>query len=1108
MNLSKTLPNKNIHCLSFILLILIVFLCQSAQANGDSQRLWIKEIQYKCDSAFPEDKVHSATLIKVGDFYSRSDIRKSIESIFSIGGFSNIEANVQEKDGGISLTFILYIQPKIRAININGNRRISQEEILEVIRLRSGYEYSESFVESDARSIKELYKLYGYMNANITFSTNLRGNEIDINFNVNEGERPIITQIIFTGTNEAVVPTRNLLRSMKDIKLGWTYKGQRVLDIDVKRIEQIYREKEYLTAKISEAKALSEPEEIKKYDGIGRHFIAEGIDENSLKYGSVTILIRIAQGKRVYIKIDGNHNISSKNIRKVVALNRMRSVSESVVRRSRDDIIKLYKTNGFYLADVKYEILRDKVWDFRKEDDTEGWNILPLDAQYKVTNGLLEIEKGKGLQLSGIAIDANIYQKAQVRMRIRSDSEKDNENMVGKLYWTTIKSEKWSQRKSRSFSSNIKYDNLLNDYEIPLYKSDSWSGIINQLRLIPVDTVVMPSVDIEWIKLTTEFTPIVFNITENRQIRIRKDIKVTTIDNKEPTLKINDIRKQMLTRKKSLFSFWILKSYFPSGILDEDIFAEDLRAIQALYKDSGWTNPLVDAERNIKAEKGEIEILVKINEGPRTFIDEVIVEGNNSDVIDPNVIFSSLNVVQNFNPKDMQVENGILRYKASAPKPYRDYDVVADRSVLSLKYADKGYLAEIEPIRQFSNDMTKAIITYKIDTGDLIKLSDDIQIIGNQRAKNSIIERELSKTLMRDKIFSFSEIEKSAQRIRDIGIFESVNPETHQISDNLYKLVFNVKERNARTINLRAGYTSLEDFQGGIEASDINFLGRAHRVNAKAQLGTQGKRVEGEYSIPKIFPGLRRSDVFGLISVYPYAQFNDKDYRETRKGGTAGLSWSFRAKNSLKVDYRYDVLEYNLYGKNEVTKIGRFESISQRDGRDNLLNPRSGSFYLLSFEYANPKLGGFETFTKLSLNTMYYKRLFGGVVLALGLRAGSAWGLGGTERVLAPELFKMRDYQTPRGYKWDIKDIGDAVLNTSMEMRIPIYKWIGIALFLDSGQVYNGIANFDINSMQSSVGMGIRFITPIGPVRLDYGYPISGNGKRDKFPVFAFGNPF
>jgi hypothetical protein len=235
----------------------------------------------------------------------------------------------------------------------------------------------------------------------------------------------------------------------------------------------------------------------------------------------------------------------------------MRSVSESVVRRSRDDIIKLYKTNGFYLADVKYEILRDKVWDFRKEDDTEGWNILPSDAQYKVTNGLLEIEKGKGLQLSGIAIDSNIYQKAQVRMRIRSDSEKDNENVVGKLYWTTIKSDKWSQRKSRSFSSNIKYDNQLNDYEIPLYKSDSWSGIINQLRIIPVNTVVMPSVDIEWIKLTTEFTPIVFNITENRQIRIRKDIKVITIDNKEPTLKINDIRKQMLTRKKSLFSFWI-----------------------------------------------------------------------------------------------------------------------------------------------------------------------------------------------------------------------------------------------------------------------------------------------------------------------------------------------------------------------------------------------------------------------------------------------------------------------------------------------------------------------------------------------------------------------
>jgi len=406
--------------------------------------------------------------------------------------------------------------------------------------------------------------------------------------------------------------------------------------------------------------------------------------------------------------------------------------------------------------------------------------------------------------------------------------------------------------------------------------------------------------------------------------------------------------------------------------------------------------------------------------------------------------------------------------------------------------------------------MTNATITYKIAPGNLILLSDKIEIQGNKRTKNSVIEREFSKPLVKDKIFSFSEIEKSAQRIRNIGIFESVNPETQEVgaSDDLYNLVFKVKERDARSVNLHVGYTSLEEFQGGIEASDINLWGRAHRLSGKAQLGTQGKRIEGEYAIPKIFPGLRRSDVFGVISVYPYSEYTDVDYSEIRKGGTAGASWNFRANNTLKLDYRYDVLEYNLYGENEVTKIGRIEVSSQRDGRDNLLNPRGGSFYALTFEYANPKLGGLEQFTKLSLNSMYYARLLGNAVFALGLKTGYAWGLGGTERVLAPELFKMRDYQTPRGYNWETRDIGDFLLNASMEIRLPIYKWFGIALFFDSGHAYDGISGFDINIMESSVGLGLRIITPIGPVRLDYGYPIHGNGKRDYWPVFAFGNPF
>jgi len=138
---------------------------------------------------------------------------------------------------------------------------------------------------------------------------------------------------------------------------------------------------------------------------------------------------------------------------------------------------------------------------------------------------------------------------------------------------------------------------------------------------------------------------------------------------------------------------------------------------------------------------------------------------------------------------------------------------------------------------------------------------------------------------------------------------------------------------------------------------------------------------------------------------------------------------------------------------------------------------------------------------------MFYSRPFSNVVLAVGLRTGYAWNLGG-ERTLAPELFRMRDYQTPRGYNWEITDIGNVLLNTSVEMRFNIYKWLGSAVFFDSGNIYDGISDFNINNMRSSIGVGLRIITPIGPMRLDYGYPIKGDGKRKRFPDIAFGNPF
>ncbi|MDQ1316886.1 MAG: hypothetical protein QG588_535 [Candidatus Poribacteria bacterium] len=1115
------------------------------------QDLTIVDIQYKCDGDFSLDKVRSATVIQSGDIYSRSQIRKSIESIYAVGGFSDVKVDVQPKENsvlpllggtrGVAVTFILVNQIKTRNIQLTGNKKIIRDDIIEILKLRAGQEFSESLAQSDVNSIRDLYKLYGYLNTNVTFSTKIdnKTKDVDVTFSITEGGQPIITEIILTGTNKAVVEPLTLIKAMKETKLGWTYKGQKILDLDAKSVEEIYRQREYLTAKVKSTEALYDPEIIKQYEGRGSHFIAKGIDPEDMKNGSVVILIEIDQGRRIYMKINGNKNISDDEIKKTVALQRMRSVNESVIRRSRDDIEKIYKARGFYLVDVNYNIMKDMVWNFDSEENIADWQTSDKSKPIEVSEGLLKIpeaslvppnppnERTPSIETS-VDIDTNIYLKAQVRMKISSEiSTETSTRSVGRLYWTTDKTKKWNQKRSQPFQVII--DNQFHDYEIPTYKNKRWSGTIYNLKLEPVE-ISKASVTIEWIKVTTEFIPIVFNIKENRQIRIMKPISIVaplvppsngrTDEGKKLEIDTDQIRKQMLTRKKSIMSFWLLKKYFPTGILDEDIFAGDLRAIQAFYEDNGYTSSVINETRTTVPEKGRIDITITIDEGPRTLVKEVIIEGNIDEVLKPEEIFSRLNVVSKFDSQNITEKDSISHYKMTSlvppsngrteSKPFREYDLVADRSFLSLRYADKGYLAEIEPIRLFSEDKTEVNIIYKITPGKQIKLDGKIEITGNKRTKKRIIEKELSKTLTRDKIFSFSELEKSAQNIRDLGLFESVKTDAKPVgdSDDLYSLVVNVKERDARSVSLHTGYTSAEGFQGGIEASDINLFGTARRINGKAQIGTQGRKVEAEYNEPKFLSRILGADSIGLINVYPYSELSETGYKELRKGITAGVSWRFFTSSTLKLDYRYDVLDYTLDKKRAVTKIGRLETLFQRDGRDNLLNPRKGTFEGLSVEYANPVLGGVETFTKLSANAMLYKRLFGNVIMAIGTKAGRAWGLGNGERVLAPELFRMRDYQTPRGYKWATTDIGNILLNGSLEVRFPVYKSFGAALFFDSGQSYQKTSDISINSMRSSVGFGLRINTPIGPIRLDYGYPIHGDGNRNYWPDIAFGNPF
>ena len=1126
----------------------------------------IVSVEYICDGEFLEDRVREATIIEVGDVYSRSRIKKSIEQIYSLREFSQIKVDAEVLENGVKLTFILTRQIETGSVNLLGSARLEYKEIARVMKLKpgqQGQEYDESIARTDVEAIRKLYRSRGYFDADVSFKASIdeKRKRADVIFRVSEGSQPVVRKVIFLGTNRTVIKPEDLrVDGMKQTRLGEGYKGQSVLELDARNIEKMYREKGYITAEVESILALVDPAAIREYDGKGIHFPPENLKEPALKNGSVAIVVEIKQRKRVDIEIEARDTVDDEfeqvdGIKESIAAYRMRSISEPVLRKSAEDIQNRYRSEGYYLAEVDHEVLEDKIWNFDTASDAGKWELSPDAPQIKSQQLLM---------------DAGRYKEIQIRMKTNSGS-------IGRLNWVTNKGKTGRRdfslisddqfhnyeidmrtfRITEKSMKNLKAEGVSSDFlkkleaiEDQEFASEreledalktrvqeqniislimkhaekrrlkNWSDRITQLRF-DLSDVPGANIDVAWIKvkMTAESIPVVFTVTRNKLMKIKAEVSILTTRGVEPQVGVGRIRKQMLTRRKHFFAFWPLKKYLPDGVFSETVFETDLRAIIALYKYEGYSQARI-VHKEIKPDmgKGEINLSVTIYEGPKTVVTEVILESDHGNILDYGDVRSDLPSFQKQNVRIEEQTETSARYRIDPPSAFREETTAADRAYLNSRYADKGYFAQIKALHQFNDEDTAVVITYRVTTGEQIRMDDEIEIRGNHRTKRWVIERELSESLLKNKIFNRSEVKKSWQNLVDLGFLAGVRVDTEPVggADDLHKIIVDITERDAISVNVHLGSDSTAAFRAGLEASNINLWGTGRQASSKIQIGTEGLNFRTRYTEPWLLDRTTQ----GLINIYRYSDIveyldearNRKRYTEIWGGGSVGISKRFYRINTLSLGYKYEVVDYvDITDKNEssqTSQIGSIEILFQRDTRKKPMNPTKGWLNAITLEYANKLLRGNESFAKITMNNMFYSRLSKNTVLALGARTGYTWTLGGAKRVLTPKQFSLSDYTTPRGYDWTADEAGNLMLNVSTEIRFPIYGKIGGAIFYDSGYVFGEISDFNFKSMNSSIGLGLRIITPIGPVRLDYGYPVRTSKNRRKLPHIAFGHAF
>jgi len=439
-----------------------------------------------------------------------------------------------------------------------------------------------------------------------------------------------------------------------------------------------------------------------------------------------------------------------------------------------------------------------------------------------------------------------------------------------------------------------------------------------------------------------------------------------------------------------------------------------------------------------------------------------------------------------------------------------------DLDRISQLYKDRGYL--LINIKDINFD-EEGKLWINISEGRLEK----IVIEGNDKTKEKVITREIN--IEPGDLFNFEKVKKSLQKIYNLGFFEDVSMKLEPgAEEDSIVLVVNVIEKNTGKFGIGAGYNSEEGIMGFTSYEENNLFGGGQKIQAKVEMG--GRTT---YKLSFLEPWLGGTPTsFGFEAYDTINHKEDKEeevilaeYDEERLGGRLILGRKVSDAVKLGLELKSERVTYDLISGTlpEDTNEGLTNSLVPTfsyDTRDNVFEPTSGWYHSFSLEKAGGYLGGDYDFTKYNLTLRAYisTQFIEDVVdissvkkitdnLSKGVLALRA--MGGIADTDLPSFaaYQVGGMNTLRGY--DLGEFsGDKSLVLNVEYRFPLAENFQAVLFADWGQAWDYGESIDFEDLKFGRGVGVRFDTPLGPIRLDYGISEEGEGKT----YFSIGHTF
>ncbi|MBI3615645.1 MAG: outer membrane protein assembly factor BamA [Candidatus Omnitrophica bacterium] len=578
----------------------------------------------------------------------------------------------------------------------------------------------------------------------------------------------------------------------------------------------------------------------------------------------------------------------------------------------------------------------------------------------------------------------------------------------------------------------------------------------------------------------TNQATVFITITEGRKIRVRQILFVGN-----QNISARRLRKGMATKQGS----WFTAGYYRPEVLDEDV-----ERIKGLYHLEGYSDCTAGASADFDEKKRWLIVTMTITEGPRYLVGETVFTG-----------------VEQINAEELRA-----KVKLRAGDPFSQERLSEDLGKVQSVYFAKGFMAaSVEPSTALNPQTNKVDIAYRVTEGS-VSYVGRILIRGNLKTRDVVIRRELR--ISPGERFDGEKLRRSKERLYNLGFFEEVTLETVPAPrPDQRDLVVAVKESKTGEFSFGGGFSSVDKLVGFAEITQRNFdlfnwptfVGGGQELKFQVQAGTRRRNIEFSFTEPWAFnrPYLLGLDLFNRVRT----RGEGYSFDLVRRGGDLRLGKSFGDYDRVDGMYRFEKAQVSdvpdtasaaLRDELGANTISAVRLSYTRDTRDNVFVAKQGYFATSGIETAGSFLGGNRDFWKWTGDgSLFSHPLIENQVLEFHLSLGLTNSFGGSKTVPIFERFFAGGSDSIRGYRERRVGPRDRVNNDPVggeamalftsEYTVPLVDFLKGAAFLDVGNVWDRVGKFGRGGYKAGVGGGLRIKTPFGPVKLDYGWPLS-----------------